>query len=208
MRRPSILLFCPSRDELRRWVVALGTRDWELLPVADPNELVGLCARLKPAVAVVVAPCASAVAQASPETLQVLVADGERDEALRWLPARPPAAALRAWVSAAVERAVLAVELEAAQAALRVAEQRRAERRSLVAPLRLDAAPGATVGSPVAYAVAKARALEAFEREYLAQLLTLSKGSISGAARMAGMDRCNFRRLVKRFRRATDREAA
>ena len=45
---------------------------------------------------------------------------------------------------------------------------------------------------------AKRRAEVAFERDYLSCLMTISGGSVTGAARLAGVDRTNFRRLLQR----------
>jgi two-component system response regulator HydG len=49
------------------------------------------------------------------------------------------------------------------------------------------------------YAEAKRLALRAFERRYLSALLEKSNNNISMAARAAGVDRSNFRRLLKQF---------
>ena len=49
------------------------------------------------------------------------------------------------------------------------------------------------------YAEAKRLALRAFERRYLAASLEKNGGSISDAARSAGIDRSNFRRLLKQY---------
>jgi DNA-binding NtrC family response regulator len=49
------------------------------------------------------------------------------------------------------------------------------------------------------YAEAKRLALRAFERRYLAALLRKSENNVSTAARLAGMDRSNFRRLLKQY---------
>ena len=45
---------------------------------------------------------------------------------------------------------------------------------------------------------AKQRVGEAFEHQYVDRLLSTTGGNISAAARMAGLDRSNFRRLLKR----------
>ena len=45
---------------------------------------------------------------------------------------------------------------------------------------------------------AKRRAGAAFEKRYLTRVMEQSKGSVSEAARMAGLDRTNFRRLLQR----------
>ncbi len=49
------------------------------------------------------------------------------------------------------------------------------------------------------YAQAKKLAMRAFERRYLSTLLEKSSGNISSAARAAGVDRSNFRRLLKQY---------
>ena len=48
------------------------------------------------------------------------------------------------------------------------------------------------------YAEAKERAIEAFDRAYVAQLMAGAGGNVSEAARRAGIDRSNFRRLRKK----------
>jgi two-component system, NtrC family, response regulator HydG len=45
---------------------------------------------------------------------------------------------------------------------------------------------------------AKRRASAAFEKRYLTRVMERSKGSVSEAARLAGLDRTNFRRLLQR----------
>ena len=45
---------------------------------------------------------------------------------------------------------------------------------------------------------AKRRASSAFEKRYLVRVMERSKGSVSEAARLAGLDRTNFRRLLQR----------
>ena len=45
---------------------------------------------------------------------------------------------------------------------------------------------------------AKRRASAAFEKRYLIKVMEKSKGSVSEAARLAGLDRTNFRRLLQR----------
>ncbi|MBL9039145.1 MAG: sigma-54-dependent Fis family transcriptional regulator [Archangium sp.] len=49
------------------------------------------------------------------------------------------------------------------------------------------------------YAQAKKLALRAFERRYLSALLERSNGNVSSASRAAGVDRSNFRRLLKQY---------
>jgi DNA-binding NtrC family response regulator len=45
---------------------------------------------------------------------------------------------------------------------------------------------------------AKRRASSAYERAYLNKVMAKAKGSVSEAARLAGLDRTNFRRLLQR----------
>jgi DNA-binding NtrC family response regulator len=49
------------------------------------------------------------------------------------------------------------------------------------------------------YAQAKKLAMRAFERRYLSALLDRSNNNVSMAARAAGVDRSNFRRLLKQY---------
>ena len=49
------------------------------------------------------------------------------------------------------------------------------------------------------YAEAKRLAMRAFERRYLSALLERSGNNVSSAARAAGVDRSNFRRLLKQY---------
>lgn len=46
---------------------------------------------------------------------------------------------------------------------------------------------------------AKARAIQQFEREYLARLLSIHRGNVSGAARSAGTERRTFQRLLRKY---------
>jgi DNA-binding NtrC family response regulator len=50
------------------------------------------------------------------------------------------------------------------------------------------------------YPEAKKRVLELFDAEYTMELMRRADGNLSEAARMAGMDRSNFRRLIKKPR--------
>jgi DNA-binding NtrC family response regulator len=50
-----------------------------------------------------------------------------------------------------------------------------------------------------AFRVAKARAIEQFERTYITELLARSHGNLSLAARVAGKERSRFGRLVKKY---------
>ncbi len=53
-------------------------------------------------------------------------------------------------------------------------------------------------GDPQPLTEAKRRAGSAFEKRYLLAVMERSKGSVSEAARLAGLDRTNFRRLLQR----------
>ncbi len=66
--------------------------------------------------------------------------------------------------------------------------------------VRLGAGSGvlARVGEGVPLTEAKRSAALEFERNYLLQLMDRAQGSVSAAARMAGVDRTNFRRLLHR----------
>ncbi len=52
----------------------------------------------------------------------------------------------------------------------------------------------------LAYAVERDRALRAFERAYVERVLSHAGGNVSQAARLAGMDAANMRRLVRRVK--------
>ena len=56
----------------------------------------------------------------------------------------------------------------------------------------------AVVDDGVSLTDAKRKASQDFEKAYLIRVLELAKGSISAAARIAGIDRTNFRRLLQR----------
>ncbi len=58
---------------------------------------------------------------------------------------------------------------------------------------------GAELGD-LPYADAKDRAVAGFEQSYVEKLMQRTHGNVSEAARQAGMDRSNFRRLLKRVR--------
>jgi DNA-binding NtrC family response regulator len=68
------------------------------------------------------------------------------------------------------------------------------------APPRVSLADGDALDRP--YAEAKDRAVATFDRAYVARALDRAGGNVSEAARLAGMDRSNFRRLVKKARQA------
>ncbi|MCZ7685599.1 MAG: sigma-54 dependent transcriptional regulator [Sandaracinaceae bacterium] len=59
---------------------------------------------------------------------------------------------------------------------------------------------GALVDASVPYAEARRRAIEAFEREYVRDLLARHGGKVSQAAAAAGMDRVYLHKLVRRHR--------
>ncbi|NUP05499.1 MAG: sigma-54-dependent Fis family transcriptional regulator [Polyangiaceae bacterium] len=52
--------------------------------------------------------------------------------------------------------------------------------------------------SPTSYVAARRVELESFERRYVEAVLSFAGGNITRAAEIAGMDRANFRRLMKR----------
>ena len=54
------------------------------------------------------------------------------------------------------------------------------------------------------YAAAKERAGTSFDRTYIERLLKRADGNVSEAARQAGMDRSNFRRLIKKVREVSE----
>lgn len=56
------------------------------------------------------------------------------------------------------------------------------------------------------YAKARELALRRFEQAYVEAQLRASSDNISAAARRAGMDRSNFKRLLRKHRRALNRE--
>ncbi len=82
-------------------------------------------------------------------------------------------------------------------------QSERIEVDDLPAELREQKAAGADVEVfsliHLPYAQAKKLAMRAFERRYLSALLQKSDGNVSSAARAAGIDRSNFRRLLKQY---------
>jgi transcriptional regulator with GAF, ATPase, and Fis domain len=72
------------------------------------------------------------------------------------------------------------------------------ERAVLLGPAALDEEATAN-GSEEPYKIGKARAIEAFERSYLEQLLTRHAGNVAEAARAGQLDPAWIFRLVKRY---------
>jgi DNA-binding NtrC family response regulator len=69
-------------------------------------------------------------------------------------------------------------------------------------PEKLRQAPAARSERPaMGYTLARQAALDAFEKGYIDDLLARTGGNISEAARLAGLDRSNFRRVLKRVGR-------
>jgi transcriptional regulator of acetoin/glycerol metabolism len=64
-----------------------------------------------------------------------------------------------------------------------------------VAPPLLD---GATIADGEKYYEARDQLLATFDRRYLARVVSRSGGNLSKAARMAGIDRTTFYRLMQR----------
>jgi two-component system response regulator HydG len=75
------------------------------------------------------------------------------------------------------------------------------------APLIREVAAGGDDASwlTMSYAVAKEQALRRFEKGYVETLMRACDNNISAAARKAGMDRSNFKRVLRKYR--TDVEA-
>jgi two-component system response regulator HydG len=61
-----------------------------------------------------------------------------------------------------------------------------------------SAVPAGEVAQPVSYKEARERSTNDFERGYVAGLLRLTNGNMAEAARVAGLDRSNFRKVVVR----------
>ncbi|GMU58422.1 MAG: sigma-54-dependent Fis family transcriptional regulator [Myxococcaceae bacterium] len=83
--------------------------------------------------------------------------------------------------------------------------------RAASAPEEVAELPAATGEAPlVPYVQAKRAAVGAFDQQYLARVLKKTSGNITAAAALAGLDRSNFRRLVKQYQapRAQSLEAA
>jgi DNA-binding NtrC family response regulator len=69
----------------------------------------------------------------------------------------------------------------------------------LPATVRPAASPPAARTFDVPFSKAKQEAVEAFERAYVTDALTRSGGSVAEAARLCGLDKSNFRRIVRRY---------
>lgn len=57
------------------------------------------------------------------------------------------------------------------------------------------------------YHVARTAILRRFEKEYLVAALQCAKGNVSEAARLAGVDRVSFYRLIKKYEISRDSSA-
>ncbi len=68
------------------------------------------------------------------------------------------------------------------------------------APIDREGRPLGADFSDLPYAEAKKQLLARFDEEYTSGLLKKTSGNMSEAARRAGLDRLNFRRLLKRRR--------
>jgi DNA-binding NtrC family response regulator len=66
------------------------------------------------------------------------------------------------------------------------------------APPPAPGSDGDGVAVELPFAQAKQAAIDAFERRYVAAALTRAGGSVAEAARLCGLDKSNFRRLVRR----------
>ena len=71
------------------------------------------------------------------------------------------------------------------------------------APSSTDEPMFATELIDLPYADAKERANQSFDKAYVERLMHRTSGNVSEAARQAGMDRSNFRRLLKKVRGQT-----
>jgi DNA-binding NtrC family response regulator len=67
--------------------------------------------------------------------------------------------------------------------------------------LALESSDSAAIDKPqLPFAEARERAVDGFARAYLEDALRRSQGQIAQAARLAGLDKSNFRRLMRRHR--------
>ncbi len=77
------------------------------------------------------------------------------------------------------------------------------EERDLALPIT-EASPAMDLLTTLPFTDARERAVESFERQYVQALLRRTEGNVSEAARRAGMDRANFRRVMRRLGLAGD----
>ncbi len=77
------------------------------------------------------------------------------------------------------------------------------------APLVRDAPAGGDEAAwlSMSYAAAKEQALRRFEKRYVEAVMRACDNNISAAARKAGMDRSNFKRVLRKYRSDLDLEA-
>lgn len=92
--------------------------------------------------------------------------------------------------------------MTATERALRAPENEPASPGAAQAQTPAEQGDGTFAGLP--YARAREQALRRFEQSYVEAQLQASGGNISAAARRAGMDRSNFKRLLKKYRRDAD----
>ncbi len=196
MNRPALLLFNPSRQAIAQLAGALGSPVWDVVAVCDEAMLEPVARRLQPWIALVPSALGQRIAQASPNTEVVsLSSSGARgwpeEEVQR----------LRASVEQAFRVATL--ERRLAEALREVAKlKREAPRRiSVLDGIELPAPRSTPTGPVLPYGLAKSNAVQAFEETYLTDVLRRAQGNVSEASRLAGLERCNFRRLLKRYLR-------
>jgi two-component system response regulator HydG len=67
------------------------------------------------------------------------------------------------------------------------------------APAAAVAAPQARINIEVSYSQARAETLREFERAYLEELMRVTDGNLSAAARRSGIDRSNLRRMLRQL---------
>lgn len=131
---------------------------------------------------------------------------GDRDvkrisvEALRELRAREWPGNVRE-LSSAVERAVIFARGET------IFPADLAPPSEPSSPAEAKRSSAAALSSELSYPEAKERVVDAFERDYIERLLEAADGNMSEAARRAGMDRSNFRRLVRKVEATRERAA-
>jgi DNA-binding NtrC family response regulator len=70
---------------------------------------------------------------------------------------------------------------------------------SLGMPMALERSPAAGAAPRLSFRRAKAQLVNAFERDYVADLLSHFQGNISEAAREGGIDRVHLHRLIKKY---------